>query len=331
MKATKKITVAVLILLMISLILGGCAPAAPTSEAAPSDSTSTAPVESEAPAEEPAETAELTDRAGNPFTAPESAEKIISMSPSITHVLVGLGLADSIIAIDTYSVGIEGLAADLPTYDMMAPEVESLAQLQPDVIFATGMSLSGGEDPYQAVIDLGAVMTYIPAAASIDDIKKDIEFIGEVTGKQAEAAAMITDMQTRIDAVVDTIGENESGKTVYFEISAQPSLYSFGTGTFLNEIIELLGCTNILNDQESWVGVSEEVILEKNPDVIFTNEDYLEDAVGDIKAREGWDAVTAVQNDEVYLINNNNSSQSNQNTVLAIEEMAKAMYPDLFE
>ena len=56
---------------------------------------------------------------------------------------------------------------------------------------------------------------------------------------------------------------------------------------FLNEMIELIGATNIFADQDGWIPVSAEQVVAANPDVIITNADYMEGAVAEIEAREG--------------------------------------------
>ena len=67
-----------------------------------------------------------------------------------------------------------------------------------------------------------------------------------------------------------------------------------------------------------------------NPDVIFTNVNYEDDAVSGILHRDGWGAVTAVANGEVYYIDNQSSSLPNQNIVTALEQMAEACYPEAY-
>ena len=125
-------------------------------------------------------------------------------------------------------------------------------------------------------------------------------------------------MQAEIDAIA-AIGETVTDrKTVYFEISAAPYCYSFGEGVFLNEMIDLIGAENVLAGQEGWLSVEEESVVSANPDVILTNVNYIEDPVGEILARPGWEGVTAVQNGGVCTIDNKTSSLPNENIVQAV-------------
>lgn len=294
--------------------------------------TSTQPKEIQ-PATNPTETSvtlPLKDRAGNEITVPKEINSIISMSPSITEVLVALGFGDKIIAVDTYSEDISGLSDGIPSFDMMAPDAEKLVALNPDIVFATGMSMSKGNDPFKPIRDMGICLAYIPSSDSIQGIYDDIMFISNTMQVSQKGQDIVNDMKTKIaeiKKVSDTITEK---KTVYFEISAEPSLYSFGKGVFLNEMIDIIGATNILADQESWIAVSDEAIVAANPDVIITNVDYIENAVDEIKSRTGWENVTAIKNGDVYYVDKDASSLSNHNIVKALEQMAKAIYPDKF-
>ena len=107
-------------------------------------------------------------------------------------------------------------------------------------------------------------------------------------------------------------------------------MYSFGSGVFLNEMIELIGAENVLADQKGWLPVEAETIVAADPDVILTNVNYIDDPVAEIRGRSGWEGMSAVQNEQVFYIDNMASSLSNQNIVKALDQMAKAVYPELF-
>ena len=158
-------------------------------------------------------------------------------------------------------------------------------------------------------------------------------FLGQVMGKTERADEINQNLKAEIDRIAAlgaSIPEDQR-KTVYFEISAAPSAYSTGSGTYMDEMISLIGANNMMADKaEGWTSVDSEVVVSGNPDVILTNVDYIEDPVGEIKSREGWEAVTAVKNGDVYQIDKQSSSLPNENIVSALEEMSKAVYPEVF-
>ena len=255
------------------------------------------------------------------------------MAPSIAETVVDLGCGDLITAIDTQTeaYALEGVPTGLPAFDMQAPDTEALAALEPDVVFVSGVSVIEGENMFQPLVDMGVCIVSIPTSSSIAAVEEDIAFLAACLGRAEEGQQIVSGMQTEIDAIA-AIGETVTDrKTVYFEISAAPYCYSFGEGVFLNEMIDLIGAENVLAGQEGWLSVEEESVVSANPDVILTNVNYIEDPVGEILARPGWEGVTAVQNGGVYTIDNKNSSLPNENIVQALKEMAKAVYPDLYE
>lgn len=279
------------------------------------------------------ETTKVMDREGNEVVLPEKTDKIISLAPSITETLVNLGLSDNLVAVDKYSLQVENVNKDLPVFDIMNPDAENIVALKPDIIFGTGMSKSKGTDPFAPMVEMGAFVTVIPTSTSIEGIKKDISFIGKVTKKEQEAENIINDFEKRIQDILDVIEQNKDTQpmTVYFETSPMPSAYTFGKDTFLNDILNVLGAKNIFEDESGWFPVSEEQVIDKNPSVIFTNASSSENLIEDVKNRTGWENIDAIKNDRVYLIDKNRSSRANENSIEAIEQIAKALYPDLFQ
>jgi len=272
-------------------------------------------------------TALTHDRDGFPFTPPASTDTIISIGPSNTEILVELGFASAIIQTDTHSAGIPGIANDIATLDMMALDMERIISLNPCVVFVVGLARVYGEmEPLAAVSAVGIPVVYIPTSVSIADILDDILFIAAATNRQAQGEAIVAAMTEEIE-FFRQLGESATERrTVYFEISPAPFMFSFGTGTFLHEMIELVGAENVFGDQYSWLGVADEVLLALNPDIILTTTDFLDDPIGEIKSRQGWGAITAVQNGDVFQINADASQRPSQNIVLALREIAAAVH-----
>ena len=277
----------------------------------------------------------MQDREGNEFNVPKEVNSIISTAPSNTEVLVALGLADKLVAVDKYSADVEGISEDLPKIDFRNPDAEAIIALNPDIVIASGHNKVGDEDPFALIKEAGITVVYIPSSYSIDGIYGDIEFIANLTGTEKEGEELINSMKEEVEAIKaigDTITDK---KNVYFEIGAGSGLYTFGNETFLNEMIETIGATNVFGEENSWITVTPEAVIDANPDVILANSPGTNEAgltaVEDIESREGWDTITAVKNGDVYQIDKNSSSRASQNIIKALKEMAKAVYPDEYK
>ncbi|MHC1748433.1 MAG: ABC transporter substrate-binding protein [Cellulosilyticaceae bacterium] len=271
-----------------------------------------------------------TDRAGNEIKLPEEIKSIISLAPSMTQTLVALGLGDKIIAIDTNSVNVEGIKKDLPTFDFMNPDVEKLVSLEPSVIMVSSISMTDGENPFKPITDLGISVVCVPTSDSIQGIRDDITFVSDITKTSDKGKEIITQMNQEIEKI-QAIGKTITDKkSVYFEIGPTPNIYTFGKKVFLNEMIEIIGATNVFEKQEGWISAEVESVVNSNPDVILTNVNYIENATQKILSRAGWENMNAIKNKQVYYIDQNSSSLPNHNIVKALKEMAKAVYPDKY-
>ena len=274
----------------------------------------------------------VTDREGTEVNIPTKIEKIISTAPSNTEVLMALGLGDKLVAIDKYSTDIEGINTELPQIDFLNPDAETIIGLEPDIVIASGHNKTGSvEDPFKAISEAGIPVVYIPSSDSIDGIYKDIEFIADVVNERSKGEEIVDDMKAQVEeikAIGDTITDK---KSVYFEISPAPYLSSFGKSTFLNEMIEIIGAKNIFENEEGWISPTAEAIIDANPDVIITNAGYMENPTEEIKSRDAWENINAIKNNEVYLVDQNASSRPSQNVIKALEQMAKAVYPEHYE
>ena len=274
----------------------------------------------------------VTDREGTEVNIPTKIEKIISTAPSNTEVLMALGLGDKLVAIDKYSIDREGINTELPQIDFLNPDAETIIGLEPDIVIASGHNKTGSvEDPFKAISEAGIPVVYIPSSDSIDGIYKDIEFIADVVNERSKGKEIVDDMKAQVEeikAIGDTITDK---KSVYFEISPAPYLSSFGKSTFLNEMIEIIGAKNIFENEEGWISPTAEAIIDANPDVIITNAGYMENPTEEIKSRDAWENINAIKNNEVYLVDQNASSRPSQNVIKALEQMAKAVYPEHYE
>ncbi len=275
-------------------------------------------------------TVTMKDMEGTEFTVPKKIERIVSTAPSNTEILVGLGLGDKIVGIDKYSADVKGLNPDIPKIDFRNPDAEAILALKPDVIIASGHNREGKEDPFKVLKDAGIPVVYIPTSESIDGIYEDINFLAKLTGTEAEGKKMVDSMKSEVDKI-KAIGETiKDKKTVYFEIGSGSKLYSFGNDTFLNSLLNIVGAENIFANEKGWISPSEEAVIKANPDVILTNESYIENATDLIAKRPGWNTITAVKDNQIFLIDNNASSRGSQYVINALKQMAKDIYPEQY-
>ncbi|WP_438785638.1 ABC transporter substrate-binding protein [Enterococcus sp. DIV0421] len=271
------------------------------------------------------------DRSGKEIDLQAEITRIISLAPSITEIIDDLGKADQLVAVDPQSGSIGEQLDSLPQMDMMAVNAEELISLNPQVVFVNDINLVGAESVWQQVEDAGITIVNIPTSTSIKDIKEDVQFIADSLSEH-EKGQKLVDKMTQEIADVAKIGKTiKNQKSVLFEVAALPDIYSFGSGTFLNEMIETIGAKNVLANEKGWLPLGEEAAIAAKPDVILTNVAYIDDPVKEILERKNWEKVPAVQNKEVFAIDNLASSLPNHHMTKALKQMAKAVYPEAYK
>jgi iron complex transport system substrate-binding protein len=263
--------------------------------------------------------------------SPKQPERIISTAPSNTEIIVDLGLADKLIAVDTYSAGVAGIQGDLVLIDFAYPDVERIIGLDPDIIIAAGHNQTvSGDDPFKLVKEAGIGVVYIPTSTSIEGIYEDIRFIAEVLQVTEQGAELIEPMKAEV-ATIAAIGASiPVKKSVYIEISPFPFIVTCGEGTYLNQMIAIIGAENIFAGEKGWFSPAVEAIIDRNPDVILTLVNYTDTPLEEIKGRAGFETINAVQRDEVYPIEANAASRPSHHVIAALWQMARAVYPEVY-
>ncbi len=342
---TTRITALLLSMLLCMLTACGGQAAPETSVVQKTEAESEAPAEvvteteSEAPAGQTAETESdmqsalpTTDPSGAAITIPDQVDSVVALAPSICETLAALGLEEKIVGYDLQSVGLAGLPENVPTFDTVNPDVEQLTALAPDMLLVSSLSLYDQEAPYQPLIAAGVCVICVPTSESIENVRSDIRFLAAALRVPEEGERVVKEMDAELDRISATVSDipEEERKSVYFEISPAPYLYSCGSDTYLHEMIELAGGRNVLADQSGWLPVEGETVVAADPDVIFTNVNYMDAPVEEILGREGWAGMSSVTDKNVYYIDNMASSLPNQNIVKAVEQMAQALYPERF-
>ncbi len=308
-------------MLSFTLVLAGCG-----------NNNQSAPNKDDAPASEVKQEKDqpysVTDDLGNKITFDKVPEKVISLQPSNTEILFALGAGEKIVGVtdvDNYPEK----AADIESVsDSMNINAEKIIALNPDVIIAYTI---GDEATLQPLKDAGIPIFVIASAATFEDVYGDIQQIAEVMGVKEKGAEIVDAIKNQIAAVVDKTDTVNEKKSVYLEISPAPEIYTPGKKTFQQEILAKAGVTNIFEDQEGWIKVSEEEIIKRNPDVITTTAGFIENPEQEIKTRTGWDQLTAVKEDKVYYLNEDVMSRPGPRIGEAVELVAKTVYPELFK
>ena len=247
----------------------------------------------------------VTDMHGREITLTEPAARIVAIQPSDCEIICALGCEEALVGIGQwcdYPASITGLPRVQTGPDT---NVEEILALNPQVVVMTDMSQS--EEQVKQLEENG-VKVVVSTTSDIASVYTSIRLIGKLMGKDAEAEALIADMQGTFDEIRARTAGNE--KSIYFEISPPPYLYSAGSSSYMNELAEICGLKNIFADQEdAWLMISGEQVIERNPDYIVLITGMGSAGIEEILSREGWGDIQAIQLQKVYNDDENNMAR----------------------
>ena len=262
-------------------------------------------VPAEAPAADAAVT--LTDMMGHEIRLAKPAERIVALSAADCEIVYALGAGDLLVGRGEY--------CDYPAEVFAVPSVESggntnveqIIALTPDVVVMSSMAQT--EEQVRQLEDAGIAVA-VSNAADIEGVYTSIRLLGSLLGKDAEAESIVKDMQAGFEEIA---ANKLEGGSVYFEVSPlQWGLWTAGKGTFMNEIAEMMGLENCFGDVDGWAEISEEQVIERDPDYIVTITMYFGEGptpVEEILSRPGWENVTAVKNGAILNLQDNELSR----------------------
>jgi iron complex transport system substrate-binding protein len=279
----------------------------------------------------------LVDDHGYKTTLTAYPNKIISVAPSATEILYAIGAGDKVVAVTDYDDYPYNFSAWIAAGNMTSvgdftnPNLEVITSLNPDLILASGGVQKESVDTLR---NLGYKVIVLDPT-SVDGVLKNIELVGNATGKTAEATALVNNLTSRINAVTEAVA-NATKPKVYYEVYYEStSSWTIGGLAWQNELIELAGGTNIFGDQQiDYYQYQAEALISRNPDVIVLPASGMgtgtQATIDAVKTRPGWDTMNAVQNDRIYQINPNIIERAGPRVVDAIEQLAQFIHPELF-
>nr|WP_245301568.1 ABC transporter substrate-binding protein [Virgibacillus natechei] len=275
----------------------------------------------------------VTDALDNEMTIDEEPERIVSVIPSNTEIAFALGLGDEIVGVsdhDNYPEEVEEKEA----IGGLEMNVEVILSLDPDLVLAHGSSSEASQEGLQQIRDSDIDVFVVNDAQDIEGTYEAIEQIGQVTGTPDEAEEIVSDMEDGFASLSETAEEIDETdrKSVFFEVSPEPDLFTAGQNTFFDSLLQVIGADNAAEELDGWVPIDPESIVELDPDVIITTYGhYSDDPVEQVVSRDGWDSMDAVENEDVYDIHSDIVSRPGPRLVEGAREIAEVVYPEYFE
>lgn len=263
----------------------------------------------------------VMDDAGREVTIEARPERIVSLAPANTEIVAALGALDRLVGVTSYCDYPEEVTELEKVGDFMTPNVEAIAALDPDlVLVTTGVQ----EDIIEQLEGLGASVVAVDPQ-TVDALFGSIRTVGAAIGESPAAEDLVASMELQIA----DIGEKVEGAPVscFLEIAQDP-LFTVGSGTLLDELIQYAGGENVVTES-GYVPYSVEQLLAANPSVYLATKGSMSNP-SDITGRPGYENLAAVADGKVFLLDDNLVSRPGPRVVEGIRQIAEALHPDAF-
>ncbi len=258
---------------------------------------------------------------GGPLTLTDRPRRIVSLSASHTEILYAIGAADRVVATDLTS-DFPPEAAQTAKVDAFNFNVEEIASHDPDLV-VTAFDFQGEVEALE-MLDIPVLLLGPPA--DLEGAYDQIETLGEVTRRRAEATELVRDMRSRIDSLIATV----AGTSLTFFHEVDSTLFTANSSTFLGDIYRRVGLDNLADDVpdafgSGYVQLSEEYLLSADPDLIFLGDAGFGESAVSVSVRPGWDTLTAVRNGHVVELDGDIAGRWGPRTVELVEQVVRAV------
>lgn len=251
------------------------------------------------------------------YSSEQNELKIVSLSTTHTEIIDSLDAEDQLVGIDAF------YKLDLPVerIDAFTVTADEIAALNPDIVFVA-FDFNG---IIEGLENKNITYALLPPAKTLNEVYEQINIVGDLIGKSAKATEVVRDMKIEINSILNNV--NYENISVYHEIGYSYGIYSVNGDSLIGEIYNQLGINNIAQNVEDpfdsgFPALNEEFVLEANPDfVIVGHSDYLNK---DLSTRAGWEAINAVQNDNVYFLDENLANNWGTTTVQLVSVLSNS-------
>lgn len=276
----------------------------------------------------------ITQSDGKQAMLPCRPERIIVTNTDAAEMLIALGAADTIVGVTESTKNVSYIMDRIPLAvsigDWQTPNIERMLSLKPDVVTSYASSRPKNLDQ---IIAANISIIYLDCYR-LPKLASDARAVGVLTGHEQKAEDYAQMVENTISTVMRRVTAVPAAQlpTVYFE--GYSDFTAAGTGSGSDDLLMMAGGKNIAAGlSSSSPKVSAEWVVSQNPayvmKVISAKETRpFSQIVQVMNNRTGWNTMTAVQQDRIYLFAN--SVEYGPKSYIGLAYTAKILHPELF-
>ena len=280
----------------------------------------------------------VKDSLGTEMTIKSKPEKIVSLTLGTDEILLSLVDNSKISALSgkiAEDEGISNIADKAKNFEKAESNIERVISLNPDLVFAANWMK---KEQIQQMRDAGINVYCVGTISTIEQQENNILEIAKMVGEQQKGKELVNEMNKKLDyisAKLKGLKEKDKVRVLFYNSFGSTD----GEGTIFDDVAKKAGCINAASEAglKLWAQVSKEKVIEINPDVIIVPawsydksknpKDFADSVLNDESLKE----VKAIKNKRVYMLPDKHMGCVSQYIIYGVEDLAKAVYPDLFK
>lgn len=270
----------------------------------------------------------FVDGRGKEVVIEEKPDRIVSTSLAVDEYLVNLTDLKNIAGVTAISAdpGISNIAGetDAVEFKFEAVTAEQVLALEPDLVIVPSYV---SPDVLNQLDDAGVTTYQIEDSSTFEGVIGAVDVLGQMLGEEENADQLIADFNKRMEAI-EKADKGVTERVLYYT----EYLSSVTDKTTIGEMIQLAGGVNVVaeagitgDDFPDYPNVSKELLVDLNPEVIFTtawDPSGAEPAfVTEWKNDPALANVDAIKNNQVYVLDSANVTNASHYVIEGAEEM----------
>jgi iron complex transport system substrate-binding protein len=249
--------------------------------------------------------------------------RIVTLAPSLTDVLVGMGLAGRIVGVTRMDDAPE-VAAARRVGGFLDPNAEAVLGLAPDLVL--WVTDGGARAAVERIAELAAGSSRpFPILAipiiSIADVLATPRLVGEAVGEPAAGERLARSLAGEVEAV-RARAAGLRPRRVLFVVGREPLVVA-GPGSFPDELLRICGARNVVQRGRAWPVYPLEQAVADDPDLVV-DAATLEPAGGIARL----DAIPAVRRGAVHRLERDDLIRPGPRMVRALPGLFRALHPE---
>ncbi len=249
--------------------------------------------------------------------APANPRRIVTLAPSLTDVVIALGHAGRVVGVTRFDTAPE--VAKVPRVGgFLDPSAEAVVALRPDLVLwlTDGAALP----PVRRIAELGVPVLALPVV-SVADVLTATRAVAAALGDPASGERLAAELEAAIRRA-RTRSASLPRKRVLLLVGREPLVVA-GPGSYPDELLRILGATNVVGGTVAWPVFPVEKAAAEDPDLVI-----------DAAVREhgfadgGLGAIPAVRRGAIRRLERDDALRPGPALVRALDALFEAIHPE---